>query len=44
MDEILIMCDMIMEEVGIPMLITMSNEYIIGSSLKNMGADKYIYK
>ena len=44
MDEIHIMCDMYMDEAGIPMLVTMPKEYIMGSRLKNMGFDQYIYK
>ena len=44
MDEIHIMCDMYMDEVGIPMLVIMSKESIMGSRLKIMGDDQYIYK
>ena len=43
MGEIQIICDMYVDEAGIPMLITMSKEYIMGSRLKNMGFDQYIY-
>ena len=38
MGEIQRMCDMYMDEAGIPMLVTMSKEKIMGSRLKTYGS------